>query len=270
MLLERLEAERRARDVAVVEKVLPDQDVHQAERQRAVSPRADHQVFIRLSGCPGAIRVDADDARPPRARLLDQGHQVDVRVGGVDPPQDHELRPHHLLGVVPRHHPEGGSPPGVGGRHADRPVELARAEGMEEGVAGVVLDAPQRAGVGEGQDRLGSPLGDDPGEPVRDLLDRLVPGDGLEVGGALRPDAPHGAKHPQRRVHPLRVVVHLAADHPAGERVRPVPGDVDDPTVLGGDLERAGGRAVVGTDGGVSAARHRSSPDPDRVTRPGA
>ena len=188
MLPERLEAERRPRDVVVVEEVLPDQDVHQAEGQRPVGPRADHQVLVRLPGRPGAVRVDADDARPARPRLLDQRHQVDVGVGRVDPPEDHQLRPDHLLRVVPGHDSERGPPSRIGGRPADRPVELARAEGVEERVAGVVLDAPQRPGVGEGQDRLRAPLGDDAGEAVRDLLDRLVPRDGLELGGPLRPD----------------------------------------------------------------------------------
>ena len=183
---QRVEARGRPGDVRVVQEVLGHQDVHQPEGQRPVGPRADHQVLVGLLRRAGPVGVDADDVGPARPGLLHERHHVDVRVGGVDPPQQDQVGVHHLLGVVAGDHADGGLPAGVGRRRADGPVELARAERVEEGVAGVVLDAPERPRVRERQDRLRPPLGQDPGEAMGDLLDRLVPGDALELAGALR------------------------------------------------------------------------------------
>ena len=76
-----------------------------------------------------------------------------------------------------------------------------------------------RARVGERQDRLGARRRRSSAPAPGDLRDRLVPADRLELAGALGPDPAQRLGDPQRRVHALGVLAHLAADHAPGERM---------------------------------------------------
>ena len=193
---------------------------------------------------------------PRCARLLDQRHEVDVGIAGVDAPEHDEIGVHHLLGVVARHRAHRGHPARVGGADADGPVELGRAQGMEERVTRPVLDKPQSARVREGQDGLAAPLGDDAAPPMGDLLDGGVPAHPLEAPLALGAHAPERREDARGSIESLRVVVNLAADDAAGEGMRRVAGHRGDPALLHGDGERALRRAIVGTDG-VPSLTHR-------------
>ena len=84
---------------------------------------------------------------------------------------------------------------------------------------------------------------------VGDLLEGGLPRDGLESSLALGPHAPERRAHASGRVEPLRVVVHLAADHALGEGMGRVARDVGHAAVLDGDGQGALRRAIVRTDG---------------------
>src|SRR4030095_5364422 len=107
----------------------------------------------------------------------------------------------------------------VGGADADGPVELGRAQGMEERVPRPVLDEPQSARVREGQDGLAAPLGDDATPPMGDLFDGAVPAHPLEAPLALGAHAPERSQDAGGSIEPLRVVVNLAADDAARKRM---------------------------------------------------
>src|SRR5438094_928143 len=249
VLGEPLDAERRPLDVVAVEVTLRDQDVHHGERQRRVGARADHEVEVRLLGGRRAIRIDDDDEGAAGTRLLDERHHVDRRVGRVHAPEDDQVRTHHLLRVVAGDGAQGGAPARVRGVDADRAVQAARTERVEEGVARVVLDLAHRPRVRERQDRLGADGAEDLVPAPSDLVDRLVPGDRHELAPPLRAHPPERGKHTQRRMNALGIFAHLAADHPLREGMVGVARDTRETAVLDGEDEAAGGRTVVRTDG---------------------
>ena len=248
-LRERREAERGAPDIVAIDEALGDEHVHHAQGERAIGARPRLQVEIRAAGGGRAVGIDADHEGAALARALDERHQVDVGVARIDAPQHDELRVHQLLGVVARHGAERGRPPGIGGGDADAAIELGGAEGVEEGMARPVLQEAERAAVGVGQDRLAAPLANDAPPSVGDLLEGGLPRDGLESSLALGPHAPERRAHASGRVEPLRVVVHLAADHALGEGMGRVARDVGHAAVLDGDGQGALRRAIVRTDG---------------------
>src|SRR5947199_408684 len=249
VLGEPLDAERRPLDVVAVEVTLRDQDVHHGERQRRVGARADHEVEVRLLGGRRAIRIDDDDEGAAGARLLDERHHVDRRVGRIHAPEDDQVRTHHLLRVVAGDGAQGGAPARVRGVDADRAVQAARTERVEEGVARVVLDLAHRPRVRERQDRLGADGAEDLVPAPSDLVDRLVPGDRHELAPPLRAHPPERGEHTQRRMNALGIFAHLAADHPLREGMVAVARDTRETAVLDGEDEAAGGRTVVRTDG---------------------
>src|SRR6266849_252181 len=95
-----------------------------------------------------------------------------------------------------------------------------------------VVEKPEGACVGKGQDGFPAPPVDDAPPLARDLLDGGIPADGLEAPFALGPDTPERRQHPRRGVETLGVVVDLAADHTLGERVRSVSGDLGDTSAV--------------------------------------
>ena len=198
VLGERLEAERRALDVVVVHEAVGEQHLHDGQGQRAVGAGPHREMLVRLQRRRRAIRIDDDDVRASLPRLLDERHHVDRGVRRVDAPQHDEVGADHLLGVVARDLAEGRAPAAVGCRHADRSVEPAGAERVEQRMPGKELDLPHRAGVRERQDRLAAVPRHDLAPASRDLRERVVPGDALEAALALGADATQRRQHAQR------------------------------------------------------------------------
>src|ERR1700692_4408663 len=84
------------------------------------------------------------------------------------------------------HHVAGDS---AGG--AERALANRRAEPVEERVADVeAVEQALGAKIAVGQDRLRAVLGDDCFEAARDLVQRRVPSDPLELAAPLGADAP--------------------------------------------------------------------------------
>src|SRR5947208_1960675 len=248
MLREPVEAERRARDVAVVDTASGHQHVHDGERQGGVGARAHHQVLVGLLSGRSPVGIDRDDVGAAGPGLLHERHHVDRRVRRVHAPEHDQVGADHLLGVVARDGADGRPPAGVGRRHADRPVEPARAERVEERVARVVLHLPHRARVRKRQDGLGAVGRDDGAPALGDRRHRVVPRDRDELAGSLRPDPAQRPQHAKRRVDALGVLAHLAANHALGERMVRIAGDGRQPTAVDGHHETAARRAIVRTN----------------------
>ena len=82
--------------------------------------------------------------------------------------------------------------------------------------------------------------------PARDDgVERLVPGDALELLGALRPDPLHRVEQPVGMVVALLVVLQLHAETAAGHRVVRVAAHAEQLAVLDLEQHRAGVRAIV-------------------------
>src|SRR5208282_3611370 len=114
-----------------------------------------------------------------------------------------------------RHHIAGDSAGSAEGALANR-----RAEPVEERVADVeAVEQAFGAEVAVGEDRLRAVLGDDCFEAARDLVQRRIPSDPLELAAPLGADAPQRMQYTVGAVDALDVVVDLDAERAAGERM---------------------------------------------------
>ena len=109
--------------VIVVEPVVADQLVHQAEGQRAVGAGQQRQVLVALVGGFGAARVDAHQLGTGTLGLLREGPEVQVRGDRVAAPDQDQP----ALGIVLEVHanlgPVGGGQRIAAGAGADGAVQ---------------------------------------------------------------------------------------------------------------------------------------------------
>ena len=120
---------------------------------------------------------------------------------------------------------------------------------MAQPVDAVAHDEAHGAGVVVGPDRLGAVAALGRQHGLGGDVERVVPGDALELAGALRALAPQRMHQPVGVVHALGVARDLGADD--ARRVAVVLGAVhaaDAVVVEELDIERAGRGAVVRTD----------------------
>ncbi len=213
-----------ALEVVMVLEAVAEDDVHHPEGQGGVGARKGRKVLVRLLRGARAEGVHGDEAGAPAARLLDEGPLVDVGADDVGAPGHDEASGGDGLGVVTQAPPHRGfEAPGPGGG-ADGPVQEARAEGLEEAtVHAAVAEDAKIAGVGVGQDRLGTVGVRHRPEPFGDLVEGLLPGDALETALALPAHALQGVQDALGAVDPLQVAVHLGAEEAPGEGVLGVP-----------------------------------------------
>ena len=145
---QRVEADRVAIDVVVIDEVLGDQHVHQAERERGVGARQERDVLVALFGRLAAIRVDGDELRAAALRFLRARPQVQVGRDRVAAPDEDQAAVLELLDVGPDDGADRRDPAGLAGGRADGAVEQRRAEAMEEAaVHRAVLQEAHRARV---------------------------------------------------------------------------------------------------------------------------
>ena len=247
--------------------------LHHRAGQRPVRPRPHAHEQVRLLRRRVAVRVDDDDLRSaPAAGGERVGHDVDLRRRGVGAPDDDEVRPRHLPRVRARELARAGDESAPGERHADRRVLARVTLGVAQAVDAVAHQEPHRARVVVRPDGFGpvAPLRVE--QCLRGDVERIVPGDGLEARApALLADPAQWRRQAVRMVDALGVAGDLAADD-AG-RVRVVAGAADAADgllVQAFHRERAGGRAVVGTDAvadlGLCGHAFRGSSRARRVT----
>jgi hypothetical protein len=112
---------------------------------RTVSP----SVMPRAAASAGAsIAVAAPWRRRSRSDWLNEEFRKKRFGGRVHTPEHDEVGADHLLGIVARDLADRHPPAGVRRRDADRTVEPARAESVEERMARVVLHLNSPAPLG--------------------------------------------------------------------------------------------------------------------------
>ena len=188
-------------------------------------------------GGGGADRVDHDDLGAVGAGLLDGRPQVTVGELGVRRPQDDQLGVADLERIHAERRAVGHRHAGADGRPADRAHETARTEVVEEPAADALHgEEALVAGVAERQDRLGAVGVDHVVQARRDLGERVVPRDPLELAAALRPGAPERVQDAVGAVDAVEEAVDLGAQLALAVRV----------VGVAAELDRDGlGRAVV-------------------------
>ena len=136
------------------------------------------------------------------------------------------------------------------GRRAERAREPRGAEpAPERFVHEVVREDPVRSVVVIGEDRLAAVARADVREAPRDLVERRVPGHGLERVRSLPAPAHERRQDPVRAVHAVRIAAHLRAHEPRRDRLRVGRAQRRHAAALDLGLERARVRAVHRTRG---------------------
>src|SRR6185436_18196192 len=203
--------------------------------------------------------IDRDERRPTPPRLLDERPEVDVGAHDVRAPGHDEARVHDRFGVEAHGLAERGLEPLEPRAGADRPVQAARSEGVEE--------APVHAAVGKKahvarvrirQDGLGAVLRDHAAEAIRDEVQGLVPGDAGEAALALASHPFHRMQDSVGAVDALEVMVHLRAQETLGEAMFGIAADAHGPPVFDVDGHDAGVRAIVRADDLEGLSTHRA------------
>ena len=248
---ELVEALNVALDEAVVEGASPLQLRRDGPGEDHVGAWPERDVKIGLLGDLDPLGVDHHDLGAVPLRLVDDGHEVEVRPRDVVAPHDDELRVRGLLGPDARHRAVGARP-GLGADAAAQglSVEQGRAEAMEEAqIHRGVGEHAMRTRIVEGQHGL-RPVGGDGGRHARvDEVERFLPGDPLEASLALGPHPAKRRREPARPVHEVRIQrLDLGAEHARGQRVGARAAHLDHAIVLDRHGEAARVRAVEGAD----------------------
>ena len=202
-----------------------------------------------LLGRQRTVRIDRDQLRAVALGLLRAAPQVQVRGDRVRAPEHDQLRILELLDVGAVARAERCIQRLAARGRADRAVEEARAELVEEALRHrLALHHAHRAGVAVRHDALRIDARDRL-QACRDFVERRVPADALEATLALAADALQRMQQPVRVVGALEVAADLGAERARGRRMRRIARDLDRDTpaalTLHRDQHRAGVRAVV-------------------------
>ena len=207
--------------------------LHHPQRQRPICPRPDCNVPVRQRRCPRPVRVDHNQppARPPR--LLNHRPQVHVVPMDVRAPRQHQLRQAVVLWRRSQLLPINQLP-GLSARlAANRSVQLARPQPVKEPpVHRPKSKLPDRPRIAVRQNRLRPKLLRHSLQPRGNRVQRLVPTHPLKrllfFAALQRPlghsrFAPQRIQQPIRRIHPVQILRHLAAQKPLRHRMFRVP-----------------------------------------------
>ena len=240
--------------IIAVGMAVAEQHVHHRAGERAVGPRPQPQRQIGLPHRLVVVDVDDDDLR---AALLSRprgvGHQIDLgrdRVGAPD---------HDAVGFGDFERTDAGNASGSRDIAGERDAGADRRE-----IAGIALDVGQpfqpvahnqahRSRVPIGPDAFRAVLRLGRRELFRNDVERLVPADGDELAGALRPDAAERPGQPVGMVNPFGIARHFRA-HDA-RSVALVPRAMDAPDARAGDhldVERAHRWTIVRANRGTT------------------
>src|SRR5262249_42566996 len=134
---------------------------------------------------------------------------------------------------------------------------------MAQPVDAVALHQPHRPGIVIGPHRLGAVALGSAGQLFRDLVERLLPRERLEgrLSQTFLPHSPQRSREPLRMMLALGLARDLGPDAAAGVGLRRGASHPPYPSaVYPLDLERAGARAIVGTDAVNYVERQGSAP----------
>ena len=221
---QRFEPQRVALDVVAIEPPFAHEHVHHAERERAVGTRQQRDVLVTLFRRQRTVRVDRDQPCAVPLGLLRAAPQVQVGRDNVGAPEDDQLRVLELLDVGAVACTERGSERFAARGGADRPIEEARAEFVEEALRHrLALHHAHRARVAVRHDALRID-GCDRTQARRDRFERLVPAYASEASLALATDALQRMEQPVRVIGALEITADLGAECAGGRRMRRIAG----------------------------------------------
>ena len=245
-----VEAQRLVRDVVAVGALVAHQHVHDAERQGCIGADPDRQIEVGRLGAARAARIDHHDLDAALLALL-FGECPEMHVGGgeVGAPRDHQVGMDDILGVGAAHGAECHVPRCLAAGVAHRAGLQARgAERMEQAVHEAAVHQALVGGVGVAEQGERAAFLDDRFPLGGDLVERLVPGDGLELARAFgagplqrRPDA-------FGRVNEIGVAVHFSASEARRVGLVGIALDAHNFTVLDMCDQRAHVGAIVGAN----------------------
>ncbi len=225
--------------------------MHDAERERAVGAGHRRNVLVALFRGQRTVRIDRDQLGAVALGLLRATPQVQVRRDRIGAPEDDQACVLELLDVGAVARAERGAQRLAARGRADRAVEEAGAEPVEEPAGHrLALHHAHRSRVAVRNDALRINRCDRL-QPRGDLLERSVPADALEAPFTLAADAPQRMQQAIRVVCALEIATDLRAKRPRGSRMRRIAGNLDRDTAtllpLDGNQHRAGVGAVVRT-----------------------
>ena len=182
-----------ARAVGVFLEVRPvgvavaEQHVHDGAGERPVGAGLQAQRQVGLLHGAVVVDVDGDDlgaallARPRGVR-----HHVDLRVDGVGAPDHHQVGFGHLARIGAGEPAGAGDVAGPRQRRADGGVHAGIALGVAQPVDAVAHDEAHGAGIVVGPHRLRAVAALGRQHGLGREVERVVPGDALELARALR------------------------------------------------------------------------------------
>ena len=177
--------------------------------QHHVRAGTNRQMQMRLFGHFDAPRIDHYQPRAVALGGIDLPHEVQIAARGVVAPDDDELRQTHLL-----ERRAGGCAESAGvGRAADAATQRAAAQQRgadfvkEAQRHGIARQHPVRAGVVERQQRLRAVAINDVADATVDSVERLIPGDPLELALAFCADALQWMAQAVRTVDEFGIVI---------------------------------------------------------------
>ena len=246
-LAEFLEAQRMAAHVVVVDEIVANQYVHQAERERRVGSRQQGNVRVAFLCGERAIRIDGDEPRPEPLGLLRPGPKMHARGDGVAPPENDEFRLVGQLHIDADPRAQGNFMARRARRRTDRTIQQARAQPVKEALGHrFALHQAHRSCVTVRLDLLWV-MRRNRAEVPRDGRDGFIPADPLEAPFPLLAYAAQRMKQSIGVIGSLGVARHFRAEHAGRRSVVGRSGHFEGDTVLDMHVERAGVGTIVRT-----------------------
>lgn len=223
--------------------------MHDSEGQCAIGAGLNACEVVGVAGRRCFVGIDAPDLRAVLARKVDVVAEVNVGGEHADAPKKDEVAISCFLWCGGQRAAHDIAIAAGFSWRTDGAVKARRTELIEKAVAGAVLDGAHGAGIGVGQDGLGTILTDDGFPLISNGCDCRLPANRCKAATSLGANALERCRKPLRGVHRAFVVGHLGAKRTARITVAGIALHLDDLIVLGIDEQSAAVRAVVGAGG---------------------
>ena len=240
-----IEPQRMPAQVVVIDEIVANEHVHEAERERGVGSRQQGDVGVALFRGERAVGIDSDELRTEALGLLRARPKMHARGDRIAAPEDDELGPIGQLHIDSDSRTQGDGVSGGAGRCADRAIQKTRAQPMKEALRhGLALHQSHGSGIAIGEDLLRIDRGDG-GEPRRDRRDGFLPADSLEAPFPLLANTAQRMQQSIRVIGPFGIARHLGTEDAGGGAMLGRSGHFLGHAVLDMHLESAGVRAVM-------------------------
>ena len=229
--------------------------MHDRHRKRAIGARAEDEAHIGLFHGRVAIDVDDHDFRTALfSAAHGVSHDIDLGMHRIGAPDDDAVTLGHLLGIDATEQAGAGNVARPGKADADRVVLVGIATHGAQALNAVAMHMAHGSGIEIGPDGLGPMLGFHREEAGGDLVQRLLPGNGLPLPCPFATNPAHGVHQAVWVVDTLGIAGDFFADDAGGVRIVLGAAHPTD-AVIGEniDIERADRWTVMRTDGADGA-----------------